>query len=107
VVITDLRPETLRQLLHRHHYRCFPVLIEGQPPGVVTRMQLEQALAAGTPPVIEKAVTCLTSQTLAEIEPLLIQSDVGLFLVCETQGGPIVRLFTLHDLIRAQADIFE
>jgi len=107
VVITDLRPEVLRQLLHRHHYRCFPVLIEGQPPGVVTRMQLEQALAAGTPPVIEKAVTCLASQTLDEIEPMLIQSDVGLFLVREQEGGPIVRLFTLHDLIRAQADIFE
>ncbi len=107
VVIRDLSPETLRQLLRRHHYRCFPVLIEGQPPGVVTRLHITQALAAGTTPVIEKAVTCLTSQTLEEIEPMLIQSDVGLFLVQEKEGGPIVRLFTLHDLIRAQADIFE
>jgi len=107
VVIRDLSPETLRGILRHHHYRCFPVLIEGHPAGVVTRLQIEQALAAGTPLVIEKAVMCLASQTLADIEPMLIQSDVGLFLACEREGGPITRVFTLHDLIRAQADIFE
>ncbi len=107
VAITDLAPDSLRRFLRRHHFRCFPVLLADRPAGVVTRAQIEQALAAGGPPVIETAVECLESQLLGDVEPMLIRSDAGLFLVRAAEGGPVTRVFTLHDLIRAQADIFE
>lgn len=107
VTIDDLDPNAMRRTLSRYPYRCFPVILSGRAVGVVTRKAVEEALAKDGVPKMEKPVVFLAGQTLQDVEPLLIQSDAGLFLVSETEGGPVTNLFTLHDLIRAQADIFE
>jgi CBS domain-containing protein len=56
---------------------------------------------------MEKPVVCLAQQSLQEVEPRMIESSAGLFLVTEKVGGPVMGVFTLHDLMRAQAALLE
>ena len=49
----------------------------------------------------------LANQTLHEVEPQMIAATAGLFLVAETEGAPASGVFTLHDLMRAQASLLE
>ncbi|HAS83331.1 MAG TPA: hypothetical protein DCS43_11835 [Verrucomicrobia bacterium] len=107
VFLTDLAPAALREHLKRFHYRCFPVMLSGRIVGVTTRTAMESALAQNVEPTMETPVIVEAGQTIGDVEPLLIQSDAGVFLVRDTPDGPVNRLFTLHDLIRAQADVFE
>jgi len=107
VFLTDLAPGALREHLKRFHYRCFPVMLSGRIVGVTTRTAIESALAQNVEPKMETPVIVEAGQTIGDVEPLLIQSDAGVFLVRDIPDGPVNRLFTLHDLIRAQADVFE
>jgi len=107
VWVTSLEPDHLREVIRRHPFRCFPCLTDGKLAGVLTRREIEHALARGMPPVCEPAVVCLADQTLRQIEPRLIESSGGLFLVREREGGPVTGVFTLHDLLRAQAALLE
>lgn len=107
VAITDLAPEQLRATLKRYPYRCFPVILNGELKGVAERKSIQQCLAGGAPPELEKAVVFQPGQLLKEIEPALIQSNSGLFLVRENDADPITGVFTLHDLLRAQAELME
>jgi hypothetical protein len=75
--------------------------------GVTSRTEIEHALTQQRDPSLEKAVVCRADQTLQQVEPHMIESASGLFLVTETEGGPIVGLFTLHNLLRAQAALLD
>jgi len=107
VAITDLAPEAVRRRLKCHPYRCFPVVLRGEVQGVVTRDELERALKGGVSPRVERAPVFREDQSLQEIEPLMIQSSSGLFLLAARDGGPLTGVFTLHDLLRAQAAVLE
>ena len=107
VVVGDLAPAHLRQVLAQYPYGAFPVILGGEVRGVVTRHELVRALRTGTPPEVEKAIVFRAEQSLQEIENGLLQSTSGLFLVTETENGPVTRVFTLHDLLRVQAASLE
>ena len=107
VAVTDLAPGHLRKVLEQHPHRCFPVIIGSEVRGVVTRDEVERALRTGTPPAMDRPIVFRAEQTLQEIDSLMIQSNSGLFLVTESEGGPVTGVFTLHDLLRAQAALLE
>ena len=107
VAINSLAPDALRDVLAKHSYRCFPVILDGALQGIVTRTEVQHALAHGGVPQMEKPVVCLAQQSLQEVEPRMIESSAGLFLVTEKVGGPVMGVFTLHDLMRAQAALLE
>jgi CIC family chloride channel protein len=107
VALTSLDPATLKVALAKYPYRCFPVVIDGVLRGVVTRDVIQHALTRGTEPELERPVICLAQQTLQEVEPQMIESSAGLFLVTEAEGAPATGVFTLHDLMRAQAALLE
>lgn len=107
VVITELTPEHLRKVLATYPYAGFPVTVDGAVRGVVTRTEVERALRVGTPPNLEGPIVFRADQSLQEVDGLMIQSNTGLFLVADRDGGPITGVFTLHDLLRAQAALQE
>ena len=107
VALTSLAPEALKAALAKHPYRCFPVIIDGTLRGVVTRDVVQHALACGTEPELEKPVIFLAHQSLKEVEPQMIAATAGLFLVAKTEGEAVTGVFTLHDLMRAQAALLE
>lgn len=107
VSISGFSPEYLRKVLRQYPYRCFPVIVDGEVKGTVTRDKLQRVIVSGIPPDVEKPVIFHGEQTLDEIDKHLIQSDIGLFLVAETEGGAVTGVFTLHDLLRAQAAVMD
>jgi len=107
VSITSLSPEALRVSLKQYPYRCFPVILDGSLRGLLTRDVIEHSLSLGSEPELEEPVIFLANQTLHEVEPQMIAATAGLFLVAETEGAPASGVFTLHDLMRAQASLLE
>jgi CIC family chloride channel protein len=101
----DLAPAALSAILAAHPYDRFPVARDaaaGRAPGVLLREEALAALAAGQPPPVHAAQTCLRDETIGGAQALLIESAHGIVLVMEAADGIIVGLLTLHDLLRAQ-----
>ena len=44
---------------------------------------------------------------MADLQGLLIQSDTHLVVVLDKEGGAVIGLVTLHDLLRAEAAMAE
>ena len=84
-------------------YERFPVGGEGDAAvGVLLRGESEAALAAGQPPPVHVAPTCLRDETIGGAQGKLIESRDGMVLILDAPQGKIIGLLTLHDLLRAQ-----
>lgn len=107
VSLSSLAPDALKAALSHYPYRCFPVIIDGTLSGIIKREVIEHSLALGSEPTLEEPIIFLSNQTLHEVEPQMIDSSAGLFLVAEAEGQAVTGVFTLHDLMRAQAALLE
>ena len=107
VVASNLSEEALSELLDRHPYRHFPVMDDGRLKGIVSRTQIETALAEHRPLKIEEAVTCQPGQSIRESQSRVIQSTTGTLLVTDESETKLLGMVTLHDLLRAQLAVAE
>ena len=105
VSLRELTPEAVRKVLDAHPYQQFPLLRNEKPLGVLTRKEAEAALAAKRIPMLAPVTSCLREQTVAELQQLLIQSDTHFVIVLDRKEGNVIGLVTLHDLLRAQAEM--
>jgi CIC family chloride channel protein len=105
VVIEDLGRASIQEILKRHPFERFPVLLGGQVAGVLTRKEAESATAKGVSPKLEPATTCSREQSIQDLQRLLIESTSQLVLVLDREGGKVIGLVTLHDLLRAEASM--
>lgn len=99
--------DALRGRLAAHaSYARFPVAPDpagGRPsPGILLRAQALADLDAGRSPTVQTATVCLRGVTISEAQARLIESGCGMILILDQEGGVIVGLLTLHDLLRAQ-----
>jgi CIC family chloride channel protein len=104
-VILDLAHTQLENVLRMHPYERFPVIQNGKLTGVMTRKQAEKAIGDKQPAVLETAVTCFPNQTIGELQSLLIESTSLIVILLDEPNGKILGLITLHDLLRAQANV--
>ena len=104
-VAEDLGHAALRDTLREHPYQRFPVVHDGRVTGILTRKEAEAALKEHRPPKLEPAVTCLRGQTIRELQQLLIESTTQFVVVLDRQGGQLVGMVTLHDLLRAESSM--
>jgi CIC family chloride channel protein len=102
VLVTGLASAELRNLLQMHPYQRFPVSANGALAGIVTRKEIETALAENRPPRPERAVTCLPNQTVRDLQSLLIESTSLIVVLLDEPNGKVLGLITLHDLLRAE-----
>jgi chloride channel protein, CIC family len=102
VVMDDLSPARLRQMLAQHPYQRFPVVLKGQFLGILTRKEAELGLSTGRSPNLEKSITCLPGQSIRELQGLLIESASQAVVLLDRPGGTVIGLVTLHDLLRAE-----
>jgi CIC family chloride channel protein len=105
VLATGTSAAELQQLLRRHPYQRFPVVLNGAVAGILTRKAAEAALAANHPPNLEPAVSCLRELTIAELQAQLIESNSLMVLLLDRPAGRVLGLVTLHDLLRAEATL--
>ncbi|HZV34912.1 MAG TPA: chloride channel protein [Verrucomicrobiae bacterium] len=105
VVAHELDGASFDDLLRHHPYRYFPVMLPGKPPLIVSRREAEAALAEKRPVRAEPAATCIPTQTIRELQLLLVESNQQVVLVMDNPAGKILGLVTLHDLLRAQTSL--
>ncbi len=102
VIIDSLAPEKIQEVLQRHPYAQFPVVINGQLRGLLTREAANQARKHGGEPTLAEARVCRSTLTLRAAEMQLIESQTGVVLLQDRPDGPLVGMLTLHDILRAQ-----
>ena len=105
VILTSLAEPDLRQLLAAHPYQQFPVVLDGQLQGVLTRAAAQKALADHTPVPLKPATTCQREETVGRLQELIIESDTQFVLILDRPAGHVLGLVTLHDLLRAQTNM--
>jgi CIC family chloride channel protein len=103
VVVEDLSPAALEKILKTHPYQRFPVLRNGRLEGILTRSEAEAVVKGKPLPNLEVATTCWRDQTIHNLQKLLIEAAAQCVVVLDREGGTVVGLVTLHDLLRAQA----
>jgi len=102
VVVPSLELKPLQALLQNHPYAQFPVIVDGQIRGVLTREEAARALREKRPPALAEATICRPDLSLREVEVQLIESKTGFLLLQQQADGPLVGILTLHDILRAQ-----
>jgi chloride channel protein, CIC family len=105
VIAGDLAEGHIKTLLRDHPYQRFPVVRKCRLEGVLTRAEAEAALAERRPPKLEPAIHCLPTQTVRELQHLLIQSPSGIVVLLAGANGDVIGLVTLHDLLRAEVSL--
>jgi chloride channel protein, CIC family len=107
VIITDLEPNQLQKFLKEYPFQRFPVVLNRKLAGVLMRREAELALAEKRAPHLEPAVCCLPRISIKDLQFSLMESRSGLVVVQDQEGGNIIGLVTLHDLLRAEVSIAE
>ena len=105
VPATDLSPEAMKELVKNYPYQRFPIIEDGSIKGILTRTHAIQALEDQRAPTIEKATTCLPTETIRELQFRLIESTTGFVVILDRPDGNLIGLVTLHDLLRAEVSI--
>jgi CIC family chloride channel protein len=103
VVLPNLDPRTLQDVLARYPYGRFPLVMEGTVRGVIRRQEIEEAMAEKRAPRVDPAVFCRPETNVREVGNLLIKSATGMVLVGADPRGAPQSIVTLHDLLRVQA----
>ena len=104
VVIHDLAPAKLQDILKSHPYQRFPVVQGDKLTGILTRREAEAALRENRAPKLENATTCLPHQTVRKLQGLLVESPINFVVLVDEDGGKILGIITLHDLLRAEVE---
>jgi CIC family chloride channel protein len=105
VLMGDLAPEKVIATLRDYPYERFPVVIERQLKGVLTREEAELARKEEREPKLEPAATCRPKDSIRRLQRLLIDSSTGLVALVDRPGGKVIGIVTLHDLLRAQTQV--
>ncbi len=104
VIIRDLAPARLQDVLKSHPYQRFAVVQEDKLAGILTRREAEAALREKRAPKLESAAACLPHQTVRKLQGLLVESPSNFVVLVDEDGGKILGIVTLHDLLRAEVE---
>lgn len=101
ISMTSTEPLHVAEILRTHPYAVFPVLRDEIPIGLLRRREAEMALAQERECKLDAAVFGLATQSIRDLQRLLIESTTGVVLL-RKEDGEMLGLVTLHDLLRAQ-----
>jgi len=107
VAAHDLSEAAMKDLLAKFPYSRFPVILNGELRGIVTRKAVESAVFQKKPPDILPVPTCVPNLAIRDSANKMIDSPTGLLLIVDPQSNSVIGLATLHDLLRAQVSLTE
>lgn len=102
VLLADLEKKTLETTLEKFPYTRFIYQKDEQPPGIILRQEMIEAIKHSRATPLHAAPTCLRADSIAHVQRLLVDSLHGVVLVLDRDAGRVAGLVTLHDLLRAQ-----
>ena len=103
--ITHLDPTSLGWLLATNSHNRFPVVVNGEIQGIVTREEIEDAVSDGRAPELLPAVCCPPSTTLRDAQRLLVDSASDALLVTDPATGSLLGIATGRDMLRTEMDM--
>jgi len=107
IVVGSLDKASLKEVIEKHPYNGFPVVMDGILRGLVTRRQIEGTLRSEDSIEPEDAVTCYFDQPVRDVADKFIDSPAGVMVVLDRTTGRVAGIITLHDLLRAQASMMD
>ena len=105
VIIKDLSPEVLSEVLEAFPYLRFPVVVNKEIKGVITREEAKEALEEQREPELAPLIICAPSQSIRELQYSLIESATGLVGLVDPGAKRLIGIVTLHDLLRREVAI--
>ena len=105
VIIKDLSPEVLLEALEAYPYLRFPVVVNKEIKGVITREEAKEALDEQREPELTPLIMCAPSQSIRELQYSLIESATGLVGLVDPGAKRLIGIVTLHDLLRREVAI--
>jgi CBS domain-containing protein len=67
-------------------------------------LKAEAAVRENCAPKLEGAATCLPHQMIRKLQGLLVESPSNFVVQVDDDGGKILGIVTLHDLLRAEVE---
>jgi chloride channel protein, CIC family len=107
VVLSDLSVDNLKKTVEKYPYNNFPVVKEGKPIGIISREKIMAAIEHNITPIVQEVQKCFAFQNIMEIDDLFIISERYMVLITDPQSGDLQGILTIHDLLRAQASIYD
>ena len=105
VIIKDLSPEVLSEVLEAFPDLRFPVVVNKEIKGVITREEAKEALEEQREPELAPLIICAPSQSIRELQYSLIESATGLVGLVDPGAKRLIGIVTLHDLLRREVAI--
>lgn len=102
VMMTDLSPEGMRKVLRESPYAQFPVMVDGELQGVLSRTEAERAILEKCAPDLQPAEICPPSEKIRDVQNVLITAPSGLVILKDRTMEKVLGIVTLHDLLRAE-----
>lgn len=100
---SDMSREGLARLLSSSRFERYPVIDDARRAlGVLSRAEIEAALAEQRDPKPVPVPICRRDDTIRAVQASLIESSGGMVALVAGSGEELVGLITLHDLLRAQ-----
>jgi CIC family chloride channel protein len=105
VALRSFEPSAIKDLLDNTEHRRWPVIINGELRGIVSRPELTRAYTEEREPRLSPATTIEPRQNVREAQAAIIKSAMDIVMV-KNQGqegdDPIIGVVTLHDVLRVQ-----
>jgi len=105
IILKDTSKESIQELVDTYPYLRFPVVIDREIQGVLSREEALEALEEDREPELTPLVTCSPSQSIRELQFSLIESKSGLVGLLDPGGKRLIGIVTLHDLLRREVAI--
>ncbi|HEX4139478.1 MAG TPA: chloride channel protein [Candidatus Methylacidiphilales bacterium] len=102
VIVPEITAAAVGTALERFPYLRLVHEGEGRPPAILLRPEAVDALAHAKLPELHTVPTCLRDDLILTAQRRLVESAHGIVLVLDREGGRVIGLVTLHDLLRAQ-----
>jgi CIC family chloride channel protein len=91
----------IEQVLSKYPYNQFPVIIQGEVKGILTRKEASAAFESSRSPRLEPVTFCQVNDSIGVLQGRLIESTTGAAVVLD-QEQKVSGIVTLHDLLRAE-----
>jgi CIC family chloride channel protein len=107
IVATSLDADFLGDLLAKHPYQSFPLVLDGEVRGILRRADMLSAIATGVVPPCTLVPVCPPELPVQAVAEKLIETPAGVVLLVEEVSGKLRGIITLHDLLRGQASMLD
>lgn len=102
VLLRSLEPAAIAEMLAASTHDRFPIVIDSQLKGVITREHMERVIEKSEAPIIDPVATCRRDDTIRDIQGKIIESPGNMVVIVGGENNHVIGLMTLHDILRAE-----